>query len=148
MIEIKFSVSSIDDTFSEFDLGHVEIQIDNKIISSKNKNPDQSMMIWIAISDLLGCVKCLLQKTTQNMHFVGVDSSFQMTLKRDKSSCIIGYCNTQYKCDLFLFAKRLYESADQFYREYKMKIKENKGVLDDLENSLDNFSKELNIIIE
>lgn len=53
MLVISFYINPIDDFISGFEMGGIELSFEGKIISSKNKFPDQSMMIFISISELL-----------------------------------------------------------------------------------------------
>lgn len=84
MLKIQFQLDSIDDTAHEFDLGHFIIEIDGVVLTSRNRVPDQSMMIFIAASDLLGGVVEMFDKKKKRYEFVGCDSSFILNFIRNK----------------------------------------------------------------
>ncbi|EAZ92241.1 hypothetical protein [Crocosphaera chwakensis] len=50
LIELESNVIEEIDSFST---GHITIEVNNKILSSKNQTPSQSMMIFISLVELL-----------------------------------------------------------------------------------------------
>jgi len=84
MLKIQFQVIPTGEDVHEFDLGHFIIEADNEIVSSENRTPDQSMMIFIAASDLLGGVVNLLDKNQKWFEFNGCDSSFILNFIRNR----------------------------------------------------------------
>jgi hypothetical protein len=78
MIKFEFSIDNEN-------LGHITLKENNEIISTST-SPFQSMMIYIAISDLIdGIIELIKQKRNQ-FDFVGADSSFGFDIKRNKNN--------------------------------------------------------------
>lgn len=76
MIKFEFSLE-------QDNLGHINIlQNDNLFTSSVS--PPSSMMIFIAITDLLEGIIDLIKTNKKEFVFVGADSSFIFTLKKNK----------------------------------------------------------------
>jgi hypothetical protein len=53
-------------------------------VSSSGHEPDQGMMIYIALADLLFGVRGLLAGQQKRFDFVGADSSFSLTFRRGR----------------------------------------------------------------
>ncbi|MFD4866148.1 hypothetical protein [Streptomyces sp. NPDC058412] len=53
--------------------------------TSIGQNPDQGMMIFLSVTQLLDVLRDLLQGRTAITRFVGVDSSFTLTFKATKA---------------------------------------------------------------
>lgn len=87
MFKIKFELNNDLEDAHEFDLGHLSISDSYTKICSKNKCPDQSMMIFIAISDLLFSIQ-KLSESKNKVKFVGADSSFILNFKKLKNNKI------------------------------------------------------------
>ena len=139
MIKIYFSTNQIDENLSEFELGDIEIEIDGQIISSKNKKPDQSMMIFIAICDLLDGIKAMLKSRKKEFVFVGADSSFTLFFKQNKNNVYIIYNSKKYIVSLIEFALSLRDSVNSFLEENKRFLNKESGVIQDLYESLKGF---------
>jgi len=77
MFDIAFSIKHTTGMISGFDLGHIKIISDNITISSCNRVPDQSIMIFPTIVDMLDGLRVFLndQKIKQ-YKLVCADSSF------------------------------------------------------------------------
>ena len=143
MLEIRFSLAPIDDDLSEFELGDIEIKIENQIISSKNKSPNQSMMIFISISELLSGTTRMINSKEQEYRFVGVGSSFTFLLrkKKTKKRAYLIYRKHKYEVSLIEFAIELQRSVKDFLDINKWVFDRNEGVINDLCTALDTLSE-------
>ena len=144
MLEISFSIDLLDGDLSEFELGNIEIKIENQTISSKSKTPDQSMMIFIAICDLLDGVREILSNRKKEFSFVGADSSFSIVFKQKRENAFITHNSKIFSINLISFASVLRNSVDSFLKEKLPLLSENSrnsGVIEDLIISLNEFSK-------
>lgn len=61
-----------------FELGDMAVTVDGRRHSSAGRSPDQSMMIYVAICDLIGGRCDLAVGRRQVFEFVGADSSFSL----------------------------------------------------------------------
>lgn len=78
MIEFRFFRIPDQEPPYGFDLGHMEIIGRFGRISSWEQERDQSMMIFVAVADLLYGIQTLIESTQGLYNFVGTDSSFQL----------------------------------------------------------------------
>ncbi len=91
-IEFQF-IRCDDGAVSGFDLGDIVVQGRESTCSSRGHSPDQSMMIYIALSELLGGVlRLCASKSKGSWTFVGADSSFGLVfiLDRNKKITVMG----------------------------------------------------------
>lgn len=88
MFNIEFQLDGLDESVHEFDLGHISVETDGGVISSRNQQPDQSMMVFIAATDLLDGIVELLTGKRREFEFVGCDSSFILNFSRNKNTKI------------------------------------------------------------
>ena len=75
------------DEVSGFELGDVIITKGGKQCTSLNREPNQSMMLFITISNLLNQIKKMIKSRKREIIVVGVDSSY--TLKITSKNIII-----------------------------------------------------------
>lgn len=79
MLTIKFKMESnvIEEEIDSFSRGHITIRDKGGILSSKGRIPDQSMMIFFSISQLLSEVKMFMtNEERQKYNFIVTDSFF------------------------------------------------------------------------
>ena len=141
MIKIVFSLSRIDKELSEFELGNMEIQIDKGIITSKNKIPDQNMMIFIAISDMLDGIRIMIEQKRKEYLFIGADSSFKIIFRQNNNGVLIVNESREYKVSLHEFIRELQRESNKFINDVASQIDTEKGVMWDLLNSLHKFNR-------
>jgi len=141
MYKITFSLARIDAELSEFELGNIDIQIDSDVITSKNKTPSQSVMIFIAISDMLDGIRAMIEQKRKEFLFVGADSSFKILFKQNKTGVSIVNEGREYKISMPEFAKELQRAANNYFNEIASQIDTTKSAISDLSNSLNNFKK-------
>lgn len=78
------------DSITGSDLGHMTFSGEFGSVSSNNRVPDQSMMIFISIVLLLdGLRKFLSKKQLKTYEFVGIDSSFSVRFKKVEKNKIV-----------------------------------------------------------
>ena len=74
---------------SGYDLGHVEIANGVSTWTSFGKKPDQGMMIFLSVVELLDGLKDFLQKENQTkFDWIGVDSSFSLIFQKNSAEDI------------------------------------------------------------
>src|SRR4051812_47318028 len=73
---------------SGYELGHMSFAGEEGICTSRGKVPDQSMMVCIAIVELLDGLTRFLVEGQVEYTFVGIDSSFSVTFRRTKKGRI------------------------------------------------------------
>ncbi|UOG74197.1 hypothetical protein MTX78_19000 [Hymenobacter tibetensis] len=137
MIKFKFSISLIDDEISAFEQGDMEIHQNDSVISSCNKVPDQSMMIFVSLSDLLDSVYKVILGGHNKIKFIGTDSSFSIDIGKEGKLLYIGNAEVKMFVNHKELASSLYNEAYAFYMLYRKKLEENSYF--DLRDSLSNF---------
>lgn len=132
---------------SGFDLGHMIITSDNITISSCNRVPDQSMMIFPTIVDLLDGLRVFLKdKKIKQYKLVCADSSFAIFFKKKGSDiCIKVDDKIVSELNEKLLAKQIYKSCDNFFLEKKIYMSENDPLIEDVEAALSSYKISLNI---
>jgi len=83
MLILKFELNAdeIGEQIHGLSMGHITIKGQFATVTSKDRSPDQAMMIFISISDLLWDIrKFILNKRNTPVRFVGADSSFSIRL--------------------------------------------------------------------
>ncbi len=140
MYKVTFSLARIDAELSEFELGNIDIQIDGHVITSKDKTPRQSMMIFIGISEMLDGVRTMIEQKRKEYLFVGPDSSFKVLFKQNKTGVSIVNEGNEYKITLPEFAKELQRESNKFFKEVSSQIDTTKGAMWDLSDSLNKFN--------
>lgn len=101
---------------SGFDLGDMEVTGDDCVITSHGHAPSQSMMIYVAISDLIFGVSRLCLQKSGTYRFVGADSSFSLAfvLSKDGKVVISARSSAELKTDRVSILNALRESTDRF----------------------------------
>ena len=83
MIKFEFELDTYE-SLEGFELGDLTITGENANITSKGQSPDQSMMVFLAITDLLEGVRDLVSDdSVSEFEFVGADSSFSFLLEKN-----------------------------------------------------------------
>lgn len=137
---IDIFLHPIDDEITGFELGGISIKIGNKEFSSENKKPDQSMMIFLAVSDLLNGIKSLWEGKSDKFQFVGTDSSFSILFKKKKKDILqLIHEKEVAEVEFKKFKDECYYSINRFYLTYCEKIDPNDAGLFDLKNSLNDY---------
>ncbi|MFE0099527.1 hypothetical protein [Streptomyces sp. NPDC059009] len=85
MIRFFFDVdpSELEPPSPGFALGDMEVVGSAGRVTSKGHTPDQSMMIFVALSELLDGLRALVEHRRASFRFVGSDSSFRLDFALD-----------------------------------------------------------------
>ncbi|WP_329197489.1 MULTISPECIES: hypothetical protein [unclassified Streptomyces] len=81
---VEFAVRPGQGESSGFDLGDMVWVGELGEARSAGQSPDQGMMIYASVTQLLDCLHDLLRGRTRSALFTGVDSSFRLTFARSK----------------------------------------------------------------
>ncbi|MEU3462438.1 hypothetical protein ABZ721_21190 [Streptomyces sp. NPDC006733] len=73
---------------SGFDLGHMEVEGNLGVYSSRAQVPDQAMMIYVSVSLLLDGLRSLVEAGRGGYTFGGVDSSFSLKFSLTKDGTL------------------------------------------------------------
>jgi len=129
--------------------GHITVQGDFGIISSKLLKRNQSMMIFISICDLLNSVRVLLTSPLKKKYnFVGAGCSFQFFIVKKPSNKLI---LTSVKNEVIDEVSEL-ELVEEIWREVKLfmlkygnLLSPEETVNNDLTSSIEKFKKQFNL---
>lgn len=144
MYKIEFSLSSPAGEVHEFDLGDIEITTESKVVSSKRRSPDQSMMVFIAASDLLsGLLNLYLNRKKKEFEFIGADSSFQLVFKKNKVGKLEIYHEREKlgEINAIELVRVAFKAANDLYIEYGEKLLGSGAAKEDLEYVMDSALK-------
>lgn len=89
MMNVIFQFDDTDmDEVSGFELGDIIITKGDLRCTSLNRKPDQSMMLFLTIPDLLNQIKEMIESRKEEIMIMGVDSSYllKITYKKDMYS--------------------------------------------------------------
>jgi hypothetical protein len=146
MFELSFSINNKSNVISGFDLGHISFFSDNITISSHDRTPDQSMMVFQTIVDLLdGLKEFWKNKKAKDYKIICADSSFTIIFRREKNGKVnIKEGETVIsKLDEKFLAKQVYDACNNFFRESKIKMIESDPILEDIEAALQEYKESL-----
>ena len=149
MIKFVFSIDEIYGDLSGFELGHLDIIANNVTKSSRNRKPDQAMMVFITIADLLNSYCRLIDnKKAKGFKLVGADSSFMVEFKKVKGKSIGVYVDGDLveKMNESELAKSIYDSCNSFFQKYKLDLPKDDAAKHDVELALTNFRGERTFI--
>jgi hypothetical protein len=93
MISFAFTVRPGQGDPSGFDLGDITCTGAQGSASSAGHVPDQGMMIYVAVADLVSGVHALLEGGRKRFDFVGTDSSFSLTFRKGNKSVSVAAAN-------------------------------------------------------
>lgn len=78
---------------SALDLGDLLVSGEHMSVSSAGRQPDQGMMIYLAMDDLISGLLQVADGERRDYEFIGVDSSFRLDLARTgQGQIVIGHC--------------------------------------------------------
>lgn len=151
MSKLKISIE-FDNTFSDdvdsFSRGNITVEGEYVTISSSGKYPDQSMMIFISIVDLLdGLHNLITNDKITEFFFVGADCSFQFTVKKrnnkvsieDTKKKLLGTMNTKE------FVQSIWKEINIFLKSYPEIFNDEEIIYQDLMDSIEEFKQEFNL---
>lgn len=113
-MNVKFLFDDIDmDEVSGFELGDIIITREGLQCTSLNRTPNQSMMLFITIPNLLKQIRKMVENRQKETVIMGVDSSYSLKIKKEKGSYVI----SDDKC--FISGIEQKELLDAVYLETK-----------------------------
>jgi len=142
MIKINFTVDESDDgSVHEFDMGDMIFNIGGTEFSSKGQVPSQSMMIFIAISDLLYGLSSFLTKRQSSYEFIGTDSSFRLVFTRIKKGKIcIKHASSNYDgIDEIELKNEVLKAAEGFIEQFNGNVQGSGAATCDLKSAIRDF---------
>jgi hypothetical protein len=146
--ELEISPHTTEDDIDGLARGHLTITGSQGTATSKGQQPDQSMMIFLSIVELLdGLRRFLLDRHASRYHFVGVDSSFQLVITRETDDAIRIMCD-QDTLDVVRpeeMIAAVWAGIDRFMSRYGQHIAADDLVADDLHSSIESFTRSFNI---
>jgi hypothetical protein len=152
MDELKFKLELLDTPKNEIDSfsrGHFSIESHGKVVSSIGKSPDQSIMIYFFVVQLLdGTRKIMKSDEESSYNFVGDDSSFQFIVRKIKNIISIEMMNGILMCKISkdCFISSLWNEVQTFLREYGSYINSDELVYGDLSESLKQFQEDFGLV--
>ena len=146
-MEFRFSYDSDIQKIDAFELGDIELLIDNIIYDTNKYIPNQSVMLLVSISDLLGIVLNLKKKENRTYEFVGADSSFWISFKRNKNNDLIELKVKESKISHFVYLNTietaLNSACDVFIKKYHYLLDKSGSDYKDFIWSLNTFKKSI-----
>lgn len=142
MIKVNFIVDS-DGSVHEFDMGEMIINIDGAEVSSKGKVPSQSMMIFVAITDLMDGLRNFFTKKKSDYEFIGTDSSFRLKFSKVKKGGIrLNHAGINYDgIDEAELKREILHAAENFVGLCGDNIQGSGAALDGLNSAINDFKK-------
>lgn len=130
---------------SGFELGHIEFMCNEKIGSSYGKTPDQSMMIFLTLSNLLSGLFEFKVKELNYIEILVIDSSFRIIFKRKKDKILLIVNNEAIvETELINILTIIYDSAKSFCDKQLDRMTTENSVKLDLLESLEQVKSILN----
>jgi hypothetical protein len=146
MVSFNFDLSpqSLEQDIGGLSRGHLTIRGDQGIATSEGKQPDQSMMLFISISELLdGLRRFLHDKNAAMYRFIGVDSSFQLLITRlgdDRLKIEVnGYVVDE--VPTFNLIRAVWEGVRDFIAQYGQHLPHEDPASDDLRAATKDFEE-------
>lgn len=143
MLSFKLELLN-NEPIDSYSLGHITIAGRNGAITSKGKIPDQAMMIFISITELLCSIRQFLcDENLKDYNFVGADSSFQFYLKREEKTLVLTN-NRSNRVDSVTsseLSRSIWEGVNDFLSKYGHYITLEELIYDDLCYATEEFKK-------
>ncbi len=144
MFNLQFSINVDSEIISGFDLGNISLSYNGITVSSSGKVPDQSLMVFITIVDMLhGINNLITNKHLKEFNLVCADSSFSILFKKLKNNEYQIVMDGKIICSITEegLAREIYDSCYQTYIQYKGKMLDNDPMLEDIEEAIVSFRK-------
>ncbi|MGW3458380.1 hypothetical protein ACWDE9_01905 [Streptomyces olivaceoviridis] len=94
MITVQFTVRPGQGDPSGFDLGDMAVTGEFGTANSAGHFPDQGMMIYLSVVQLLDSLGAFLRGNTRVLSFTGADTSFGLVVRRTKDGLSVADKNT------------------------------------------------------
>jgi hypothetical protein len=147
-LELEISSHTAEDNIDGLSRGHMTITGSQGFATSKARQPDQSMMIFLSVVELLdGVRRFILGNNASHYNFVGVDSSFQLFLTKELNDNIKLRCD-QKPIDIVRtdeMIRAVWEGINRFLALYRQYIDSGDPVANDLQASIESFKTSFNI---
>jgi hypothetical protein len=148
MLVFKIEIAEFEEEIDSYTRGHITLQGRHKTISSKLSNKNQSMMIFISLSELLDGICAVLSIPERKTYdFVGVGCSFEFfVVKKDASILILTTAKNELIDEIThrTFIEIIWQEVKIFMLNYG-DLLESGSVKSDLTNSLEDFKKQFNL---
>ena len=150
MLVFQIEIDKFEEEIDSYSRGHITLQGRHKTISSKisKSNTDQSMMIFISLSELLWGICVLLSVPEEKTYdFVGVGCSFEFFIvKKDASNLILTTAKNELIDEIThgTFIEIIWQEVNIFMLNYG-DLLESRSVKNDLTNSIEKFKKQFNL---
>lgn len=142
MIEFRFFRIPDQEPPHGFDLGHMEVIGKSGRASSWEQERDQSMMIFIAVADLLYGIQTLIKSLQSSFNFVGTDSSFSLNfaMKKGRIRTSVGRRKID-ESDASDVALAVWRATQDLVSQELHTLPENDAARRDLVGAVSKFSK-------
>jgi len=152
MLTFEFEIASENnESVDALSLGHITVKGRSTNATSKGRTPDQSMMIFLALVELLDGVRRFSKDEKSDLYnFVGTDSSFQIFITRTKAGHLSITCDDQVVDEVaeIELVRAIWSGADAFVARYGHYLHSDDIVTEDLISSLDEFERIFNLTNE
>lgn len=145
MIKVKYTLESRDFPVSGFEMGDLEIDVNNLLFSSKAGGSRHLMMIFLSIIELLNGLNSFLCSKKRSYEFVGVDSSFILLFKKISNSKLLIEQGGNSKVEVL--SKELIEEvligSEKFWKDTKQLLNHNDPIIKDMEDAIQGLKKQV-----
>jgi hypothetical protein len=93
VISVQFTVRPDQGDASGFDLGDMVVSGDLGTADSSGHVPDQGMMIYASVVELLDSLRNFLQGSSRMLSFIGIDTSFELLVRRTENGLSVADMN-------------------------------------------------------
>ncbi len=142
MIQFAFSVRPDQGEPTGYDLGDIVCSGDKGELSSLGKSPDQGMMIYLTVPQLMSELLNFIESEARILHFIGTDTSFRLIFRRKKAKISIGN-NDGIICEAGPreLAEALLLAAESFMRQHVAQLPQDDIALYDFNLVLPQFRR-------
>ncbi|MEV0275325.1 hypothetical protein AB0I22_02920 [Streptomyces sp. NPDC050610] len=144
MIEFIFSVRPDQGDPTGFDLGDMLCVGDSGEETSSGKSPDQGMMIYISVAQLLAELSSFFEAPgVKALRYTGVDTSFGLTFRRKarKSISVAGAGGIFTEADEVDLAESALRAAEEFSAAHVSQLPANDAAYQDYQAALAQFRR-------
>jgi hypothetical protein len=148
IVKIELDSSESTEKIDSFSQGHITLSNGDITLSSKTKDRNYSMMIFISLSELVNDIRRFLTDKNQiEYNFVGADSSFQFYLSKNKELIRL----TSVGGDLIdempehKIIEAFWNGVKIFMLKYGSCLDKDEMIYDDLKSSILDFEVEFSI---
>lgn len=140
--ELEIIAHDSEDMIDGLSRGHISIKGSKGLVTSKGKQPDQSMMIFLSVVEILDGIRhFMLDHYASTYNFVGVDSSFQFSVTKLEGDRIrlTGDQGIMDEVETTEMIQTIWKEISIFLSRYGSSIKSHDPVADDLVSAVDSF---------